>query len=294
MSLVDLFCDVDDFCQLFIPHWKLLQLSHGECKRVRAWRLLPSEIMTILIHFHQSHYRNFKAYYLLYVSRHLNAEFPHLVSYTRFVALIPSVLLPLCVYLHQRKGEVTGLAFIDATSLVVCHNRRIHSHKVFKKLAKRGKTSVGWFYGFKLHLVVNERGQLLAFRLTPGNTDDRIPVPRLTKGLVGKLFGDKGYISQKLFETLFEQGLQLITSIRKNMKNRLLPLVDKLLLRKRAIIETIFDQLKNISQIEHTRHRSVANFMANLVAGLIAYTHQPTKPSINFTNNQLKLLTHQE
>jgi hypothetical protein len=293
MSLVDLFCDVDDFCQQFIPQWKQLQLSHGERKRIRVCRLLPSEIMTILIHFHQSHYRDFKAYYLLYVSRYLKAEFPGLVSYTRFVALSSSVLLPLCVYLNQRKGEATGVAFIDATSIVVCHNRRIYSHKVFKKLAKRGKTSVGWFYGFKLHLVVNEQGQLLAFHLTPGNIDDRAPVPKLTQGLVGKLFGDRGYISQKLFEALFEQGLQLITSIRKNMKNRLLPLVDKLLLRKRAIIETIFDQLKNISQIEHSRHRSVVNFMVNLLAGLIAYTHQPAKPSLNLSVNQLKLLTHQ-
>jgi Transposase DDE domain. len=137
-------------------------------------------------------------------------------------ALIPSVLILLCVYLNQRKGAVTGLSFIDATSIVVCHNRRIHSHKVFKKLAKRGKTSVGWFYGFKLHLVVNEKGELLAFRLTPGNTDDRTPVPELTKGLVGKLFGDKGYISQKLFETLFEHGLQLITSLRKNIEKQTL------------------------------------------------------------------------
>jgi hypothetical protein len=293
MSLVDLFCDGDEFCNLFLLRWHRLQLSYGERQRIRTCRLSPSEIMTLLIHFHQSQYRNLKAYYLLHVRRHLKADFPTLLSYTRFVALIPSVLIPLCMYLNQRKGEVTGLSFIDATSLVVCHNRRIHSHTVFKKLAKRGKTSVGWLYGFKLHLVVNDKGELLAFRLTPGNTDDRTPVPQLTKGLVGKLFGDKGYLSQKLFEALFAQGLQLITSLRRNMKNTLLPLADKLLLRKRAIIETIHDQLKNISQIEHTRHRSVANFMVNLVAGLIAYTHQPTKPSINFTENQLKLLTAQ-
>lgn len=203
---------------------------------------------------------------------------------------MPSVLIPLCVYLQQRKGQATGLAFIDATSLAVCHNRRIYSHKVFKKIAKRGKTSMGWFYGFKLHLIINERGELLAFRLTPGNVDDRRPVPELTRGLTGKLFGDKGYLSKRLFQTLFEEGLQLITPIRKNMHNRLLPLFDKLLLRKRALIETVNDQLKNISQIEHTRHRSVANFMVNLVAGLIAYTHQPLKPSLNLTNPQQALL----
>ena len=206
--------------------------------------------------------------------------------------LWPDTLVPLCVYLQTRKGQATGISFIDATSLVVCHNRRIHSHKVFKKVARRGKTSVGWFYGFKLHLVVNDCGELLAFQVTVGNVDDRKPVPRLVKGLTGKLFGDRGYISQKLFETLLEQDLQLITKLRKGMQNKRLPLADKLLLRKRALIETINDQLKNISQIEHTRHRSVINWMVNLLAGLVAYTHQPKKPSLNLSQNQLKLLNY--
>ena len=150
---------------------------------------------------------------------------------------------------------------------------------------------MGWFYGFKLHLVVSDKGDILACCLTPGNVDDRRPVPLLTKDLFGKLFADKGYISQQIFELLFSQGLELITMLRKNMKNRLLPLADKLLLRKRAIIETINDQLKNISQIEHSRHRSVTNFLVNLVAGLIAYTHQEKKPSININHKQLALLT---
>lgn len=291
MSLEALFCDVDDFCQTFLPHWQHEQLTHGECQRRRPGQLSVSEIITIIVYFHQSHYRHFKGYYLGYVRGPLRKAFPGLVSYSRFVALMSSVLIPLCVYLQQRKGQATGLAFIDATSLAVCHNRRIYSHKVFKKIARRGKTSMGWFYGFKLHLVTNDRGELLAFRLTPGNVDDRRPVPQLTKKLSGKRFGDKGYISKRLFQTLFEEGLQLITPIRKNRHNRLLPLFDKLLLRKRALIETVNDQLKNISQIEHTRHRSIANFMVNLLAGLIAYTHQPLKPSLNLTNNhQLMLL----
>ena len=149
---------------------------------------------------------------------------------------------------------------------------------------------MGWFYGFKLHLVVNDRGELLAFRITPGNVDDRQPVPELTEGLTGKLIGDRGYISQKLFDTLWERGLQLITKVRKNMHNKLLPIVDKLLLRKRALIETIFDQVKNIQQVEHSRHRSVMNAMVNVLAALAAYTHQPAKPSLNLDRNQLKTL----
>ncbi len=290
-DLVELFCEVDDFCQQFLPEWQRYQLSAGERKRRRTSALSASEIMTVLIYFHQSHYRHFKGFYLEHVHNHLRGAFPRLLSYTRFVALMPSVLMPLSVYLHtRRRGELTGISFIDSTPLIVCHNRRIHSHKVFKQLARRGKSSTGWFYGFKLHLVVNDRGELLAVRLTPGNVDDRQPVPQLVRGLSGKLFGDKGYLSQKLFEQLLEQNLQLVTKLRRNMKNKLMPLIDKILLRKRAVIETINDQLKNISQIEHTRHRSVANCMVNLLAGLAAYTHRPMKPSIYASESQLQAL----
>ena len=149
---------------------------------------------------------------------------------------------------------------------------------------------MGWFYGLKLHLVINDRGELLACQLSAGNVDDRQPVPQLARRLSGKLFGDKGYISAKLFEELWAQGVQLVTHIRRNMKNKLMPLLDKIMLRKRSLIETVNDQLKNIAQIEHTRHRSPRNFMVNLVAALISYTHQPKKPSLKIKNNELKLL----
>jgi hypothetical protein len=187
-------------------------------------------------------------------------------------------------------GSCTGISFIDSTRLPVCHNKRIQRHKVFEVLAARGKSSMGWFYGFKLHLVVNEHGEILSFCLTPGNVDDRNPVPELARELFGKLFGDKGYLSQPLFEQLYAQDIQLITPIRKNMKNKLIPLADKVMSRKRSIIETINDQLKNISQILHTRHRSVTNFAVNLIAGLIAYTHQEKKPSLNLSEKERSTL----
>lgn len=286
MSLLELFCHVDDFCQWFEPQWHQTLLAEGAIKRLRHTELSTSEMMTIVIHFHQSHFRTFKAYYQDYVLCHLRGEFPKLVSYNRFVELMGRALVPLMAYFVHCKGRCTGISFVDATPLAVCHNRRIARHKVFEGLAARGKTSMGWFYGFKLHLVVNDQGELLAFQLTPGNVDDRKPVPQLAHELFGKLFGDKGYISQALFETLFAHGVELVTSVRRNMKNRLLPLSDKLLLRKRAIIETINDQLKNISQIEHSRHRSAINFLVNLLAGLIAYCHQPKKPSLNLIPQQ--------
>lgn len=281
-SLLELFCDVDDFCQTVVPGWKQQMLSAGVLQRHRERSLSMSEIMTILIHFHQSHYRDFKAYYIDYVQERLQKEFPGLVSYTRFVEFIPSVLMPLCVYLRRSGfGTCTGISFMDSTALAVCKNPRIHSHKVFAGLAQRGKTSTGWFFGFKLHLVFNDRGELLNLLLTPGNVDDRQPVPKMVRKLFGKLFADKGYISKTLrAELLRTFNVQLVTGIRSNMKNALMPLMDKLLLRKRAIVETIIDQLKNISQIEHSRHRSPANFLVNLICGLIAYCRQPKKPSL--------------
>jgi len=282
-SLVELFCHVDDFCQVFLPIMEKKMLGSGDKKRKRDRSLTISEVMTILIYFHQSHYRNFKAYYLEHVLPHLRGEFPGLVSYTRFVDYIPSALIPLCVYFKTTcLGNCTGVSFVDSTSLDVCLNQRIASHKVFAGLAARGKTSTGWFFGFKLHLVINDRGELLNVTLTAANVDDRKPVPDLVDNLFGKIFGDKGYISQALFDLLQETvGVLLITKLKSNSKNRLpMEFTNRVLLRKRAIVESVIDQLKNISQIEHSRHRSVGNFMVNLICGLIAYAHQPKKLSL--------------
>lgn len=281
-SLLELFCDVDDFCTAFTPIWEEQLISSGQKQRQRARSLIMSEIMTILIAFHQSHYRDFKAYYTEQVLKSWHAEFPGLVSYNRFVEYIPSTVVPLIIYLRTCcLGQCSGISFIDSTSLDVCLNQRIHCHKVFAGLAERGKTSTGWFFGFKLHLVVNDEGELLQFCITPGNVDDRKPVPHLARNLFGKLFGDKGYISQTLAQNLRQMfDLQLITKLRSNMKNQLMLLSDRILLRRRAIIETIIDQLKNISQIEHSRHRSFLNFFVNVLCGLIAYCRRPLKPSL--------------
>lgn len=282
MSLLELFCDVDAFCQSFLPQWDQSLRSHGQRMRRRGGQLALSEVMTIMIHFHQVRFRDFKTYYLVYVLGHLRGEFPHAVSYQRFVELIPSTVGPFCAYLPTCFGTCTGLSFVDSTALAVCHNRRIRQHRVFRDLAQRGKTSIGWFYGFKLHVVINHRGELLACQLTPGNVDDRRPVPKLAQRLWGRLFGDKGYLSQALTRELLEtRRVRLVTHLKRNMANRLLLLHEKVLLRRRALLETVFDQLKHLLQIEHSRHRSPTNFAVNLLAGLVAYCHQPNKPSIS-------------
>lgn len=292
MDIVTIFCDIDDFCLLFEPRWRERLLTDGARHRHKPGSLALSEVMTILVLFHMSGYRNLKAFYTQHVQKHMAGAFPHLVSYNRFVELQREALVPLWCYLHTRFGSCTGVAFVDATTLAVCHNLRIPQHKVFWDCARRGQSSMGWFYGFKLHLVINDCGELLGCYLTPGNVDDRRPVAHMVKDLWGRLFGDKGYISQALAALLQAQDLRLVTKLRKNMKNKFLALTDKLLLRKRALIETVNDQLKNISQIEHTRHRSLWNFLGNVAAGLIAYLWREKKPSLNIRVKEQILISN--
>lgn len=282
--ILPLFCSVDDFWQEFTPRWHRYLLATGR-QRQRTGVMHPSEMLTILILFHQSHYRTFKAFSLEFVGPCLHREFPHRLSYARFVAWMPRLLVALCAYERTQHGTCTGISFIDSTKLPVCHTARIAQHRVFAGRAARGKTSTGWFFGFKLHLVVNDQGEILTWKLTPGNVDDRRPVTGLAQHLVGKLFADKGYLSAPLAGALREHNVELVTKARKNMAPPLLTLEDATLLRKRSLIETIIDQLKHQCQIAHTRHRSPLNFLVNLVAGLIAYDRQPRKPSLHLAWN---------
>ena len=279
-SLEELFSPIDDFCSDFEIVWKKQLITNGLRCRDRKRKLALSEIMTITVAFHLSPYRNFKTFYLEVVGNYWRDAFPNLVSYHRFIEWLPSTVVPLTQYLHSRLATSTGIGFVDSTSLKVCHNRRIKAHRVFKDIAQRGKTSVDWFYGFKLHLAINDRGELLNVVLTPGNVDDRKPVKKLLHKQHGKFFGDKGYISKALARELKDRGIVLITKFKKNMNNKLMELSDKQLLRKRALIESVIEQLKHICQIEHSRHRSPTNFVVNLLSGLIAYCHRQRKPSI--------------
>jgi IS5 family transposase len=290
VDLVALFCDLDDFYQVFAPVWQKHLLPSPGRHRRRAVRLSVSEMMTLVVAFQTSPYRNFKHFYLAEVCRHWRAEFPQLVSYQRLIECLPAVLVPLAAYLQTRLAATHGLAFIDSLPLPVCHNRRIHSHRVFAGVAQRGRSSLDWFYGLKLHFVINEQGELLAFRITPGNVDDRTPVPDLVEGLWGKLFGDRGYISQELSEQLRQTGVQLITKLKRNMKNKLMPLLDKLLIRKRVLIESVGEQLKHVCQIAHTRHRSIHNASVHILAALVAYTWYEHKPSLHLSEEECELL----
>lgn len=284
MDILPLFCEIHDFFLAFEKYQAHRQLPGTRPeKRGRPRRLHQSEVMTILVHFHQSQYRTFKDYYLKEVCLHLRWAFPNLVSYNRFVALKSEVMFAVSVYLYTRLGECDGVSFIDSTRLRVCENRRIPTHRVFAEEAERGKTSLGWFYGFKLHLVINTHGELLSIHLTPGNIDDRAPVVALARPVFGKLYADKGYISQDLRQTLKPEGVDLIYKVRKNMKPEDLSDFDALMLKKRMLIETVIGQLKRQTQLEHTRHRSFENFQVNILSALIAYTHRQKKPTLNLS-----------
>ena len=285
MLLTKIFYEVDNFCKSFIEVNKLM-----DCKRRGPMRsLTESEILTILIYFHCSGKRTFKDYYLTYIKGFLSKAFPEAPSYNRFIELIPGAAKYLFIFInYSRLGANTGIGYIDSTPLAVCHNLRIYSNKVFKGIAERGKTSTGWFYGFKLHLIINEYGEITAFDLTSGNIDDRNKkvIKKLLKYFHGKLFGDRGYLSKSLFKELYEKGITLFTRVKKGMKNVLLSFEDKMYLSKRGVIEAVNGLLKSECQIEHTRHRSPVNFFVNLISGLIAYSFRDKKPCIKRSLDQ--------
>ena len=281
----EIFCIADDFCQEFDREIEKMSLPlDGKKHRRRKGQMSDSEIMTILICFHFNTYRNFKHYYLSYVKGYLKDAFPNAVSYNRFVELESRVAVQMALFLELFCfGECTGISFIDSTCIPVCHNKRIKRNKVFKGYAVMGKSTMGWFYGFKLHLICNERGELINFMLTKGNVDDRDETVfnRLTDNVLGKIYADKGYISETLFTRLYSNGIHLVTGLRSNMKNKLMSVYDKIMLRKRSVIETINDELKNVAQAVHSRHRSVFNFAMNMLAALAAYCFFDKKPAIN-------------
>ena len=251
-------------------------------------------IIVIMIMFHSSNHKYLKHFYLDEICVRYRNLFPHTVSYNRFKELEKSVVVQFVVFVKKcLLGKCTGISFVDSTLLRVCRNQRIHMHKVFKGIAQRGRCSMGWFYGFKLHLICNDKGEILNFMITPGDVDDREPLKMRTfvEFIYGKIVGDKGYISQDLFNKIFTDGIQLITKLKNNMKGGLRPIYDRLLLRKRTIIKTLNDELKNIAQIEHSRHRSFPNFIVNLIGGIAAYCLFPKKPMINLERVYSKQLT---
>lgn len=285
-KITEIYCICDDFCKELdkvVAKNSVPTPKYRGCGK-RSPQISEAEIITILICFHSNTYRNFKHYYLRGVLGALRKEFPNAPSYSRFVTLMGRVGMPLALFLKlYLTGKCTGISFVDSTCIPVCHNKRMGRNKVFKDFAEKGKSTMGWYFGFKLHLLCNDRGELLNFVLTKANVDDRdeMVFNVFEKDLFGKLYADKGYISQRLFEMLWQSGTHIVTGIKSNMKNKLMPVWDKIMLRKRSIIETINDMLKNVEQLVHSRHRSITGFFINALSALAAYCFMEKKPSIN-------------
>ena len=235
--LTEIFCIVDDFCKEFEKEISKKTISkQGRAIKARPCGLSRSEIVTILIFFHHSKYRTFKDYYENLIRGWYKKAFRGLVSYNRFVRLAHREVLILFIFATSLcPKNSTGIHYIDSMTLVVFHNKRIYGHKTFKGFARRGKSYVGWFFGFKLHFVINAHGEIVSFAVTPGNVSDKNSkvMNTLTQNISGKLFGDKGYISSKLFKKLFDKGVQIITKIKRNMKNCFMNFIDKILFIKK-------------------------------------------------------------
>lgn len=284
IDLTTIFYQIDEFCKKFNHQVKKNTLSAGKNIRNRTIKLTQSEVMTISIWYHFSGYKDFKNYYEKHVLVYLKREFPGLVSYSRFIELRKIIIKPMIVFLITTMGSCTGKSFIDSFRLISCHAKRQSSHKTLKAISAKGKTSTGWFYGTKVHLIFNDKGEIISLSISPGNISDNNEqlLLKITKDIKGKLFGDKGYIiNPKLFEKLYLKGLQIVTKIRANMKNKLMDMDDKLALRKRGFAESIGDILKEHLNLEHTRHRSIWGFFLNIFSCLVAYQMREKKPQLS-------------
>ena len=280
-QLVSIFCEIDDFCKELDKNMSQLQLTGpSKGRRGPACCLSISEIMTVQILFQMVGYRNFKTFYTSFLQIYWKQYFPRLPSYQRFVELTHRALYPLTLFAQLKSGKKTGIYYIDGSCLPVCHLKRSKRNKIFREIAQYGRTSVGWFFGLKIHLVINNLGEMIAFKITRGNVHDGAAAKSLLLSLEGLAFGDKGYIGKKLFDELLKNGLKLITRKHKNMKEKLLVNdYEKQLLNQRNLIETVFDCLKHKYHVWHTRHRSIINAMTNLIAALAAYAIEPLKVS---------------
>ena len=276
-----IFTIVDDFCKSYEEWINHKLLSSGK-QRKRAGKLSLSEAISIMIFYHFSEFKHLKIYYHHFVSN--GKWFRDPPCYDRFIQIIPSLFLPIVIMMHYLSGRKTGFYYVDSTHFTVCKNIRISRHKTFDGLAARSRSSIDWFYGFKLHMIINNKSEIVAIKITKGNVDDRKAFEEmvLKRDLKGKCYADKGYVSRDLFTRLYNRGLMLITGIKRNMQSYLIPILDKIYLRKRFIIETIFGYIKEHFNVRPNKHRSPTNFFASLFAALIAFQIKPDKPTISY------------
>lgn len=286
-KLIEVFCEIDDL----LNDYKIYREEQGTPIKELQTHLSCSEILTILVMYHLSGYKNFEYYYKNQILGRNKKDFPKAVKYQTFLGYIPKceqAILLWLVYMCS-KSKRTNMYIVDSKKLEVCHIKREKQNKVFHGVARKGKGSMGWFYGLKIHLVINNLGEIVSFALTSGNVADNNQdlLKYLFQKLEGIVIGDKGY-KTALFQWFYENKLHVLTKPKKKMKK--LPVENKynLLLNKRAVIESVFDILSSICDIDHSRHRSPSNAFVSIYASLIAYQYMDKKPCVFVNQESLK------
>jgi hypothetical protein len=279
--LEELYLIIDNFCKEYEKdRQKKVLASQTKKTRNRSTRLSLSEIVMILVLYQSSGFKDFKSFYR-FVQRDLKPAFNKVNSYNRFIELAPRAIKPLMILLNSLYASCDGVSYIDSTAIKVCHIKREKRHKLFKGIASKSKSTMGWFYGFKLHIMTNTKGELLNSFFSHANVDDRQGLLVMCKKIFGNLIGDRGYLGKQLKQTLHNQGINLITRGRKNMKSHILNLTELAMLNSRNLIETVIGKLKLQFNLEHTRHRSTSGFIINILTSLIAYCFSSNKPKSN-------------
>lgn len=276
-----IFSESIEFCHAFENNYYTFLKMAGFKKRLRRSRMELAELLTMQIWFHFSGFKNFKKYYKDYVLKHFKDCF-FLVSYAQYNKMANEIPFLLDLFLKSRLKKNDSIFFIDATSLAICHPVRARHNQVFAKEASFGYSTLhGQFFGFKLHLIVNHKGEIANYALSSANHHDSQYMIDLSKGLEGLLCGDKAYISDERRQKLAKQNLKLLTETRKNMHYKnIFCGIEKFIMGHRNLIEAVFNKLKNVFHIQTNRSRSVCGFMTHCISALLAYTFDPKKPAI--------------
>jgi hypothetical protein len=278
--LITLYCIIDDFINTLVKtddgH---KMLSEWKAKRGPQRRLSLSEVLTLNILRFSFHVNDLKAFVRLSNSAY-KSYFPQLTNYENFLKAtnrsFPFFVLLLKYLLElNRLVSKDGVYFFDSTALSVCYNWNIATHKVTKDFAARGKTSKGWFFGFKLHGACDSKGNLVSLRFSPGNEHDSRHAEYLTEGLGGLFVGDAGYLlKQEVFQRLFEKHKRILAASRKNMK-RLMTQEQGIMLSKRSAIETVWGVLQERYGLVYHLARNMTGLFRHYCCSLVSFLMQP-------------------
>ena len=272
-TLYHIFDQIDNLLKTMSASLKRKLLSDLRPKGGRPSGLSLQAILAFGIFRFATGVKDVKHYHRKLLSSY-SKELGRIPNYGNFNALMnqatPYVifLLQWICYCHQSAGG--GLYFMDSTPMKVCENKRIFDHKVCEDMAQRGKSSMGWFFGFKLHVVCDSLGRLVSLLITPGNTDDRKFALKLLKGLRGLCVADAGYVSKKLMQELYQQGLLLLTDVRNSMK-RLMSETQHGLLKLRQRIEGVFSCLKHRLKAEASIARSPLGYLSRCLYACLTF-----------------------